>query len=156
MEKIKLRYKAEASKIETVTALRKWQQNSISRRCPLKKLADKLNTTESVLRQMLTSGVKKVKVRSMHKKAVLREAKKKLRFTKTRRFPKSKLKTSALMSVIDEPPKISLRTANRLVGPLRRETADKRREYWKKWHLAHPNRGISDAEWLSMSRRGYA
>lgn len=155
MEKTVRQIEREACKIRLADGLRKWQQNSVRKRCPLKNLAQKLGTSIDVLRNMQKNGLAKAKRRSNAKKNILEEAKKKLKYAKHRR-PRAETKTAALAAAAGVDGVVAHRTCSRLVSPLRRETAARRSRYWKNWHRRNPNRGISDEEWLFLSQRSCA
>jgi hypothetical protein len=156
MEKTKRQIKHEACKIRLADGLRKWQQNSVRKQCPLKNLAQKLGTSIDVLRNMLKNGLAKAKRRSNAKKNILVEAKTKLKYAIHRRFAIAETKTKALAAAAGVGGVVAHRTCARLVSPLRRETAARRSKYWKNWHRRNPNRGISDEEWLCLSQRSCA
>ena len=121
--------------------LRNWQRRCVSRRIPLKNLAQNLKTTTKVLENMMRSGPRSSTRKATGKKKLLKEAKKRCVFVKDDRLSRSKRTAVAALRAA-KVHTIGLRQAQRTLRKIRLERVLSCRKYWKEWHRKNPNRGI--------------
>lgn len=143
------------SQLEVADGLRKWQRQSKKKRGTLILLAQKLNTTADVLKNMMRRGPRKAARKANAKKKILEEGKKRCGFKKFRQIQKNRASVSAAAvrrDVLTPTCEVSPRTTRRLIEPLRKERITRYKKYWKKWHLKNPNRGITDDQFFSLNK----
>ena len=132
-----------ADELRSCEILRKWQKNSVKKRCSLQVLAKTHSISLQYLKSFMKKGLRCRARDAAAKRHLLGAAVQTYRAgNKAKRICRKPVRTVG----------VKVRKAQRVVSALRASHRNLVKRYWAKWHKGNPNVGLADDQYADMVR----